>query len=114
MKRPRLFWLGLLGLFGLLGLGTGNAGMYGFFGFFGFFGFGSILHDERFHASVAAAGRNAFFAGVGVFAVAAVAGTLVSGLAPLLFSYALAAMFAVQMLVFTVSLVHYDRTGAIA
>ncbi|MCX8007937.1 MAG: DUF3796 domain-containing protein [Coriobacteriia bacterium] len=115
MKRSRLSWLGFLGFLGLLGLVTGKVGMYGFFGFFGFFAFRSIVHDERLDATVAAAGRNAFFAGLAIFVVTSLSVSFLTvSAARVLAGYAFAATYAIQMLVFVVSLIHYDRVGAVA
>lgn len=101
--------LGLLGLAGLLGLITRNVGFYGFFGFFGFFGFSRILPDERFKLNVNKAAKNAFMAGLIIFPIVVALGYFIP--ASLAYSIGFASNFAVQILVFSISLSRYEKNG---
>ena len=111
MKRSWLAWLGLLGLLGLLAPATGNLGFAGFFGFFGFFAFASIPNDERLEATVGLAARDALLSAIVAFIVITLAIAVMPDVAQQFIGYAYAVSFAVQMLVFTVSLVARDRGG---
>lgn len=114
-----LRYMGFLGLLGLLSLVTGNWGLAGFFGFFGFFGFSGSRSDERLDVNVNRAARNAFVASVTIYATAMVKVSLFPDLLAEVFSggpaallaMGLAASFAVQMLVFSLSLVYFEARG---
>lgn len=109
VKRPWVFWLGILGFLGLIGpLMTGNPYLAGFLWFFAFFGWRGIANDERLELTVGRASRNAVLAGVLGFACAAIAVSLPHSSAYLLPNVFVAA-FAVQMLVFSISLVFYNH-----
>lgn len=101
--------LGLLGFLGLLGLLTDNVGFYGFFGFFSFFSYGKRNMDERFEADVNRSARNAFIVSMFAFAVGLAAGSLSKNTQVFLWAFALG--FAVQMVVFSFSMLYYDRRG---
>lgn len=109
MNRTILKYLGMLGFLGLLGLVTHNPGFYGFFGFFGFLGLRSRPSDERLEAYITRSARNAFVASTVVFAAAGAAGPWVSP--DILFTWAFAGGYALQLLVFTASIVYYDIKG---
>jgi len=107
--KNRISLLGLFGFLGLLGLPTQNPGFYGFFGFFGFFGFAKILPDEMFRLNVNKASRNAFFTGLMLYPMVVVVGALTS--IPLIYAFGFALNFAIQILVFSISLSVYEKTG---
>ncbi|MGE5485873.1 MAG: DUF3796 domain-containing protein [Ignavibacteriales bacterium] len=109
MNRTILKYLGMLGFLGLLGLVTRNPGFYGFFGFFGFLGLRNRPSDERLEADITRAARNAFVASTVVFAATGAAGPWVRP--DRLFTWAFAGGYALQLLVFTVSIVYYDIKG---
>lgn len=109
MSRAWMRYLGFLGLLGLLGLVTGNPGFYGFFGFFGFFAFRPEADDERLQINIGKSGRNAFVASVLAFALFATWMALVPGATVETYAYGVALLFALQLLVFTLSLVYYER-----
>lgn len=104
-----LKYLGLLGFVGLLGLVTRNPGFYGFFGFFGFLGLKNRPWDERLEADINRSARNAFAASSAVFAAAAALGPWIRP--DLLFAWAFAGGYALQLLVFTASAIYYDIKG---
>jgi hypothetical protein len=107
--------LGFLGLLGLLGLVTSNPGFAGFLGFLGFFGYQGSTSDERLETNVNRAARNAFVTTVLVYALAIVAYSLFapsnSQVTAQILVVAFALSFGLSMLVFTVSLVYYEREG---
>ncbi len=109
MKTSRLRYLGFLGLLGLLSLVTSNSGFAGFFGFFGFFAYTKLVDDERLQINTGRAAKNAFVSAVVAFAAFTVYGAVVPGAA--LYTYALgfALVFALQVLVFSLSLAYYER-----
>lgn len=109
MRGRWLKYLGLLGFLGLLGLVTDNAGFYGFFGFFSFFSYGKRTMDERFEADVNRSARNAFIVSMATFAVGLAAGSLSKNTQVFLWAFALG--FAIQVMVFSFSMVYYDRKG---
>jgi hypothetical protein len=111
MKRSWLRYLGLLGFLGLLSLVTQNVGFAGFFGFFGFFAYNASINDERFEANANRATRNSFMTSVIIFALVML-GTVLFGGTALWFAFAFAVGFALQLLVFTISLVYYENTGS--
>jgi hypothetical protein len=110
MKASWLRYLGFLGLLGLLGLATGNVGFSGFFGFFGFFAYNRSVADERFDSNVNRSARNAFVVSLVVFAVAVVCAALIAS-AERVYAVAFAASFALQILIFAVSLAHFETRG---
>ena len=112
MKKSWLSWFGLLGLLGLLAPATGIWGFAGFFGFFAFFSFASITSDERLEATTLLAARDAFLSGMVAFIVVTLLVAAIPDTMQQFTDYAYAVCFAVQMLVFTVSLVGRDRGGA--
>lgn len=101
--------LGLLGMLGLLGLVTANPGFYGFFGFFGFFAFFKIVPDEMFRAHMEKAGLNAFLVGVVLYPIFATLGAFTSVTGAYVAGFAIT--FALQILVFSLSLVRYENRG---
>lgn len=101
--------LGLLGFLGLLGPFTGNPGFYGFFGFFGYFGFANVIPDEMFKLNVNKAAKNAFLAGMVIYPIVVLAGAVSSY--SLAFGLGFAINFAVQNLIFGISLVIYEKSG---
>jgi len=105
--KNKISLLGLFGFLGLLGLTTQNPGFYGFFGFFGFFGFAKVLPDEMFRLNVNKASRNAFFTGLVLYPAVVVIGAFTSISAAYAFGFAI--NFAVQILVFSISLSIYER-----
>lgn len=107
MKKSWLKFLGFIGFLGLLGLVTSNEGFYGFFGFFGFFGLGTLVSDERLQANINRSARNAFISSIIVSVVAIVCSGLTFNLSILI--YAFAGNFALQLVVFVVSLRILDR-----
>lgn len=106
----RMSMLGFLGLLGLLGFAAGNPGFYGFFGFFGFFGFAKVLPDEMFRANLDKAARNGFVSGVAIYPIIVSIGAFTKSPA-LAYSVGFAVSFAVQILVFTISLALYEKRG---
>ncbi len=109
MKTSRLRYLGLLGFLGLLSLVTTNVGFAGFFGFFGFFAYLRLVDDERLQANTGRAALNAFVCALIGYAVATTYGALVPGAAPTAYAIGYALVFAVQILVFSLSLAYYER-----
>ena len=109
MRANWLKYLGLLGFLGLLGLVTDNGGFYGFFGFFGFLGYRKRVMDERFETDVNRAATNAFVVSMLAFAFGVTAGSLTKNTDVYIMSFA--GGFGLQMLVFSFSLVYYDRKG---
>lgn len=107
--KNKLSLLGLFGLLGLLGLITDNPGFYGFFGFFGFFGFANVLPDEMFKNNVNRAAKNAFFAGLIIYPIIVVIGAFTSF--PIAYSIGFAVNLAIQILVFSISLSIYEKSG---
>lgn len=110
MKGSWIKYLGLLGLLGFLGFLTENKGFYGFFGFFGFFSYKIRDIDERFDADINRSARNSFLVSIIVFAVGITAGTLSNNREVFVWAFALS--FALQMLVFSLSMGYYDRKGS--
>jgi len=109
MKRSWLKYLAFLGMLGLLGIFTTNKGYLGFFGFFGFFGLGSIPKDERLENNINKASRNAFLTAIVVFVLSILYSLFTPDLS--LFIYAFIVNFALQLVVFVISLRIYDRKG---
>ena len=109
MKGNWLKYLGLLGFLGLLGYFTSNTGFYGFFGFFGFFGFSKMTDDERMHANINKAARNAFVVSILIYAITMVWGAVIDNY--IVMSYGFAINFAITILVFSFSFQYYDHTG---
>jgi fatty acid desaturase len=109
LKRSWLKYLSLLGLLGFMGPATGNAGFYGFFGFFGLAALGGIPSDERLQANINKAARNAFITGILIFVVTVILSTLMFG--PSFYIPAFVVNFAVQIVVFVLSLRIFDRRG---
>lgn len=107
--KNRISLLGLLGFLGLLGIPTRNPGFYGFFGFLGFFGFAKTLPDEMFKLNVNKAAKNAFFAGLILYPAVVVVGVLTSY--SVAYGLGFALNFAVQILVFSISLTRYEKIG---
>ncbi len=109
MKKGKLRYLGLLGLVGLAGVITGQPGLFGFFGFFGIFAVTFQQEDELLRWNLARAGLNGFVTSLlGLAMAIAVVAVQRSfqGLALMV-----GVVFALQVLVFTVSLVVYERGG---
>lgn len=100
---------GFLGLLGLLGLITDNPGFYGFFGFFAFFGFFNIIPDELFTLNVNKAAKNAFFTGLAIYPIIMVIGAFTSS--SVAFAFGFAINFAIQIVVFSISLSLYEKNG---
>jgi hypothetical protein len=109
MKKSWLKYLWLLGFLGILGFFTSNKGFFGFFGFFGFLGLSLISSDERLEANINKAARNAFVSGIFVFIAAIIYSAFAADLS--IFAYAFLINFALQIVVFVVSLRIYDRMG---
>ena len=109
MKKSWLKYLSLLGLLGFLGPATGNSGFYGFFGFFGFAALGGIPSDERLQANINKAARNAFVTGILVFVVTVIVSALMSDRS--FYIPAFVVNFAIQIVVFVVSLRIFDLRG---
>ncbi len=109
--KNRIGLLGLLGFMGLLGLITDNTGFYGFFGFFGFFGLSNIIPDEMFKNNVNKAAKNAFFSGVFIYPFVVILGTISSFPSAYVFGFGFAINFAIQILVFSISLSGYEKNG---
>jgi len=107
--KNKLSLIGVIGLLGLLGFVTDNPGFYGFFGFFGFFGFASIEPDETFQTNLNKAGKNAFFTGMIMYPIFITIGAFTSFAKAYAFGFAIS--FALQLIVFTVSLTHYENKG---
>jgi len=108
MKKNSAWYLGFLGLLGLLGLFTNNPGFYGFFGFFGFFAYRKIIFDERFKENFNKAAKNAFLSGILFYPLVATYAAFTSSDA-LVYSFAFAINFALQMIIFSLSLSYYER-----
>jgi hypothetical protein len=109
VKRSRLRFLGFIGLLGLLSLVTSNPGFAGFFGFFGFFAFWNFVDDERFQANTGRSARNAFVSALVVYPAILVYGVLVPSVTALTYAFGFALLFALQMLIFSLSLAYYER-----
>ncbi len=109
MKRSWLRYLGFLGLLGLLSLVTSNPGFTGFFGFFGFFVYARLVDDERLQINTGRAATNALVAAVLAFVGFTLYGALVPGVAMQTYASAFANIFAIQLLVFGLSLAYYER-----
>ncbi|OQB14499.1 MAG: hypothetical protein BWY15_01008 [Firmicutes bacterium ADurb.Bin193] len=90
---------------------TDNPGFYGFYGFFGFISFFRIIPDEMFVQNVNKAAKNAFFAGLFIYPVIIVAGAFTS--IPEMFAFGFAANFAIQLLIFSISLAIYEKKGSV-
>ncbi len=109
MNRSRLRYLGFLGFLGLLSLVTSNGGFAGFFGFFGFFAWAKLVADERFQVNAGRAAMNAFVAAVVAFPCFTVYGAFVPEAAMFTYAVGFAVTFALQLLVFSLSLAYYER-----
>ena len=112
MKRSWLKYLGFLGFLSLLAFVTSNPGFVGFVGFFGFFLLKDSLNDERFEINISKSARNAFVAFMVVFAAAVAYAALDPNTRDQTLAFAFVQSFAVQILVFTVSLVLYEALGS--
>jgi len=114
MKREsKLGYLGFLGFLGLLGLTYHNPGLYGFYGFFGFFGllWGKNLSDERLRRNHERAAKNGFIVLVGgLLAVIAATGFSEAAVQNPL-TTVIAVLFSLGILVYSLSLVFYNRRG---
>ena len=111
MRRSWLKYLGFLGLLSLLGLVTSNPGFLGFLVFFIFFIYRNSVNDERFEINVGKATRNSFIASMVVFALAVTYGALVPNMRESTLAFAFVQSFALQVAVFTISIVYLDRRG---
>jgi hypothetical protein len=109
MKRSWLRYLFFLGFLGLIGILTPNKGYLGFFGFFGFMGLASIPKDERLENNINKASRNAFLTAVVFFVLSIIYTAFTPDLS--IFIYAFIVNFALQLIVFVISLRIYDRKG---
>lgn len=109
MKRSRLRYLGFLGFLGLLGLVTSNSGFVGFFGFFGFFAYWRLVDDERFQINTGRAARNAFVSALVVYPAVVVYGAFVPEVVLQAYAIGFALLFAMQILIFSLSLAYYER-----
>lgn len=107
MKKNPLRYLSLLSLLGILGFITDNAGFHGFWGFLGYLGFGKIIPDERFKDNINKAAKNAFLTSILIFPLATVAVAITDN--PMIYAFAFAINFGVQMLIFGISLSYYER-----
>lgn len=107
MRKNPLRYLSLLSLLGILGFITDNAGFYGFFGFLGYLGFGRIIPDERFKDNVNKAAKNAFLTSMLIFPFATIAGAITHN--PMIYAFAFAINFGVQVLIFGISLSYYEK-----
>lgn len=107
MKKNPLRYLSLLSLLGLLGFITDNAGFYGFLGFLGYLGFGKIIPDERFKDNVNKAAKNAFITSLLIFPLSTIAAAITHN--PMIYAFAFAINFGVQMLIFGISLSYYEK-----
>jgi len=105
----RLWYLGFLGILGLLGLFTDNTGYYGFFGFLGFFAYKKITSDERFKENVCKAAKNSFISAIVFFPLAATFAAFTSIELKLVYSFAFAINFALQIVIFSISLSYYEK-----
>jgi len=104
-----LGWLGLLGAIGFL---TDNKGFYGFFGFFAFFAYARVIPDELFKLNVNKAGKNAFLTGLVFYPITAVFASFVDFVSlATIYAFAFGINFALQVLVFSISLVVYELKG---
>lgn len=109
MNKNWIMYLGFLGFLGLLSIYSKNLSYIGFFGFFGFFGFSKIINDERFSANINKAAKNAFLISIVLYPATTIFANLISNFS--IFAYAYAINFALQILVFAVSLQYYDKAG---
>ncbi len=109
MNKSKLRYLGFLGFLGLLSLVTSNAGFAGFFGYFGFFAWTKFVADERFQINVGRAATNAFVASVVAFPCFTVYAALVPEALASAYAVGFAAIVAIQLLVFSLSLAYYER-----
>lgn len=109
MKKNYFFLIGLLGFIGVLGVFTDNPGLFGFFGFFGFFAYKKEIQDERFKANVNKAGKNAFMVSIILFPLVSIYFSLTKNFN--VYGIAYAINFAIQILVFSLSLVYYEDRG---
>jgi hypothetical protein len=109
--KNKLGYLGLLGILGLLGFINNNPGFYGFFGFFGFFAFFNIIPDEFFKKNVNKSGRNAFITSMIIYPIVAIVGELVD--VKMAYTIGFALSFAAQILIFSISLTFYEKSGEV-
>ena len=110
MKKSKLRYLGILGLVGLAGVATGQPGLFGFFGFFGFFAVTFQQEDELLRWNLARAGLNGFVVSLVGLAIAIALVAIQRSFQWL--ALMVGVVFALQVLVFTVSLVVYERGGS--
>ncbi|MEL7563749.1 MAG: DUF3796 domain-containing protein [Dehalobacterium sp.] len=104
--------LGWLGLLGAIGFFIDNKGFYGFFGFFAFFAYARVIPDELFKMNVNKAGKNAFLTGLVFYPITAVFASF-AGFVPFttVYAFAFGINFALQVVVFSISLVVYELKG---
>ena len=109
MKKSSLRYLGLLGLVGLAGVITGQPGLLGFFGFFGFFAVTFQQHDELLRRNLTRAGLNGFVVSLIGLAISIAVVAVLQSFQVL--ALMVGVVFALQVLVFTISLIVYERGG---
>ncbi len=103
--------IGLIGVLGFLGVFTDNPGYYGFFSFFSFFVFAKVLPDEMLKRNINRAAKNAFFSSVIFFPIVAIWGAVTSFSVENGLVFGFAINFALQSIIFGISLARYEAKG---
>lgn len=107
--KNKAWLLGFLGLLGILGFVVDNPGFWGFFGFFAFFRYANVVADELFVANLEKAATNAFFTGLLVYGASVIWAAFSSF--ERAYAYGFPISFALQIVVFVISLTIYERGG---